>query len=410
MPEKRRRINGLVGNIGTEQQFNSGVLNSTTVHTANCQGNEVTYSGGNHWPPSNRAKKADPNADRGRSFSNFKRTIITEAPSVAAVYRYGIPGQLSGWEYRGLLLAHSQAANLSGVPTPPSTFEVNNYGAKGWNQYKPTKPEGGLSQALGELRELPTLPRLLNLKREAKDFVRLQKDVGSDYLNVVFGWLPFVNDLGGFVKNHRNADRKLRQLMRDNGNWIRRRGIVHQSTQSSFSESNGYFTLPSLPSYLYDGVQWRTVNSKVEETWRFSGKFKYWIPTGSLPEATEQRKRQLARLVYGAELTPKLLYQLTPWSWLADWCANFGAIVSNLSDYDDRLVAQYAYIMCHKLAETQYTVRGKMRNHGTFTTTQTYRDEVKVRYRASPFGFGFAIPDLSPGQLAILGALGLSRF
>jgi hypothetical protein len=205
------------------------------------------------------------------------------------------------------------------------------------------------------------------------------------------------------------VDKILRQLSRDNGSWVRRRGPIAQSESRSTQTSTGFFTLPSLSSYLYDGTQTREIETVSTTKWWFSGKFKYYIPTGNMPEDINKRKAQLARIVYGAEITPRLLWQLTPWSWLADWVTSAGAVISNLTDYQDGLVAQYAYVMYHKVDSVKHTVSGRMKEHGAFTTSQIYLDEIKARSRANPFGFGILDVNLSPYQLSILGALGLSR-
>jgi hypothetical protein len=48
-------------------------------------------------------------------------------------------------------------------------------------------------------------------------------------------------------------------------------------------------------------------------------------------------------------------------------------------------------------------------NGTTKVSTLVVVDTVKVRVKATPFGFGFAEENLTPKQGAILGALGLSR-
>lgn len=405
MAAKSREINVLAGAIGTGEDIISGNVVTRTKHTANIRGRQETIGKSHAFPPSLYQRRANPLLDRGGSFQMLKRTIETNAPSVKAEYLYGIPGSQNGWRYQGLVMAHTLNPNLTGLPTPPLGSTIDAMGAVGWNRYKPTAPQGGVSQFLGELRELPTLPRLLLLKGQA---YRL-KDLGSDYLNVRFGWEPFVKELRKFIITSQKVDKILRQLSRDNGGWVRRRGPISEDTSITTSESQGYFTLPSLVSYLYDGIQTREVKQETTTKWWFSGKFKYYIPTGNSPEDIRKRSNQLARIVYGAELSPRLVWQLMPWSWMADWVTSAGAVISNLMDYQDGLVAQYAYVMMNKSIKTTYTVRGKFKGHGSFQTSQTYIDEIKLRYAANPFGFGILDGDLSPYQLSILGALGLSR-
>lgn len=409
MPEKSRQRDVLKGIIGSFESYNNGNLTSVTKPVANLAGRELLYSRGNPWPPSRKQKRGNPNADWGRGFTKFTRTIINDAASVNASYFYGNPQNPSGWRYQGLLLANALVGPGAGLPTPPLGSTISAMGAVGWARYKPTKPRGGLGQFLGELRQLPTLPKLLYLKGQAQTFRQLYKDGASDYLNIQFGWNPFVKELIGFIMTQKKVDKILRQLMRDNGGWVRRRGPVARNKSSSTSSSVGYFTVPSLNSYLHDGTQQRTIETTELTDWWFSGQFKYHIPKGSLPEDNEARSDQLSRIVYGVGLNPQLVWQLMPWSWMADWCTSAGACISNLMDHQDGLVARYAYIMMRKSITTKYTVRGILESYGPFETSQTYLDEIKLRARANPFGFGILDTDMSAYQMSIVAALGLSR-
>lgn len=121
----------------------------------------------------------------------------------------------------------------------------------------------------------------------------------------------------------------------------------------------------------------------------------------------------LARL-YGLRPTPSVIYNAIPWSWMVDWFSNLGDIISNLdAGVADRLSSDYMYIMMQKEWVREYYAWGrfKLRQGGTFTSdaTSTSIAFTKTRHRGGPFGFSAKDGDLSSHQLAIMGALGLSR-
>jgi hypothetical protein len=123
--------------------------------------------------------------------------------------------------------------------------------------------------------------------------------------------------------------------------------------------------------------------------------------------------RALARAdrLFGLNLTPDLVWNLTPWSWAIDWFTNFGDVVSNVSDMvTDGLVMRYGYIMEHTVAKNTYTLEGFSPLRGSLPVPpMSFVTETKVRRAANPFGFGFTWDGLSPRQLAIAAALGLSK-
>jgi hypothetical protein len=105
---------------------------------------------------------------------------------------------------------------------------------------------------------------------------------------------------------------------------------------------------------------------------------------------------------------------MIPWSWLVDWFSNAGYVINNLdAGVADRLAADWFYMMRKKehVVETQLSIPlyGPDRNPVVLQGTATQKSFSKVRLRGSPFGFGLSEDSLSPMQLSILGALGMSR-
>jgi hypothetical protein len=116
-----------------------------------------------------------------------------------------------------------------------------------------------------------------------------------------------------------------------------------------------------------------------------------------------------ANYLYGTRITPAVLWEIAPWSWLADYFGNMGDVLTNLSAFgNDNLVCNYAYIMVHTKTTKSCSWFGTSVNNGPLQTSFDLVTETKQRLRAGPYGFA-ATGGLSAHQESILGALGLSR-
>jgi len=298
-----------------------------------------------------------------------------------------------------------------------NTGDVSDYGAAGWNKFRPTNSGAQIGVALGEIREIPRM-----LRTTAKGFHDLwrsmggnlksfgPKNVANHWLNTQFGWFPFLSDLRDFYDITKNLDTRLKQLRRDNGRWIRRGGTVRKSAETEvvLNDSTTVGFWPSLAPGLYAGSPpgSRMVTRLNEQRIWFRGAFRYWIP--GKPDSWQWRARAVAQL-YGLQPSPSLLWELTPWSWLIDWCADAGDAIANLSSIlFDNLCAKYAYVM-GTTAQT-VTFYGRINSvNGPMSESWTASLVRKSRVPASPFGFGLTGGDFSARQWSILSALGLTR-
>jgi hypothetical protein len=91
--------------------------------------------------------------------------------------------------------------------------------------------------------------------------------------------------------------------------------------------------------------------------------------------------------------------------------SNTGDVLHNLSALStDGLVMAYGYMMEETSETWTYTNRGAITVNGqALDLTQNFRTTTKVRRSATPFGFGLNWNNFSVRQLAILGALGITR-
>lgn len=313
--------------------------------------------------------------------------------------------------------------------------DLNALGSSAIRRFSPLNPGANALQALGELLldGLPSLvgknmvQKILRNQSRLGDFAQgLGKSVGSEVLNVEFGWKPLLSDLQDIYKTWNTLNSRMGQIIRDNNKPVRRRGILNETKDSTTEEleSSQNSEYPIWNSQAFDSEDSSFEQSKItkttivsEKTW-FAGRFRYYIPDVTDDRWSDQAKRAL----FGLNPTPSLIYELMPWSWLVDWFTNVGDVLANLSSNGIAdLVIDYAYVMSHYKKETTYDMlTGKVDGIDSFTGSRypdlvprrfTFKtvEESKTRVAASPFGFGLQIGDLSDRQFAILGALALSR-
>ena len=314
--------------------------------------------------------------------------------------------------------------NVKGEFGASNEASMNSLGTTAIAQCAPTNPASDLGTSLAEsFREgVPSLPGIESWKRRTK----ILKDLGSEYLNYQFGWAPLkneVNSVGEAARNHRDL---LKQYHRGEGSDTHRRFVF-----PSVSNRN---SLPEENPGLWSGLPWEWFRldgtrkvSLVKETKRwFEGVFTY-----ALPSSADNWHRSIgfgsdADALFGLQLTPEVLWELTPWSWAVDWFSNAQDVIHNVDSFGAAgLVMRYGYMMeetiekvvaeghCPSLKIWE-PISGKP---GTFKEFEqspgTYSCGVesvtKRRVPASPFGFGIGWEGLSPTQLAITAALGITR-
>lgn len=278
------------------------------------------------------------------------------------------------------------------------------YGPTGWARYKPAQPNVSMSQFIYELKDYPQ-----QAFRKIKQF----RTVGSNYLAYQFGWKPFLSDLDRWFTSIKHVDRRIAQLKSDQGKWIKRGGpLAFESDTVTNSLGTGF------DAWLgpYGGIKVHGTRSVVESerVW-FSGRFRYYIP--GLNDSKLGKFRAIRKL-WGLDITPEVVYNLVPWSWLFDWFSNLGDVISNFtSAIEDNLVSKYAYCMLeHKITTTLNAQVATEVYEGTYPMVRTYHNlqhqhvrHTKTRVPASPFGFNLTPDGLTIRQGAILSALGISR-
>lgn len=357
----------------------------------------------NIWVPTDRMPIQ---GDTGHEFSTFKGelTDVSRLSGVRCVNRNGTVSYLSGPIGPGGFYGGYDV----GYPTisPLDANGIKLYGSRALNATYPTKPGANLATMLGELKR-DGVPALIG-----SDFLRhrTRSALAGEYLNIEFGWKPLVSDLQALLRTVVNSTAILEQFRRDSGRIVRRRFSFPAESSTvgsvSFPGSNYYGVVDdsgSARDYSYTD----TVNTRI---W-YSGAYSYYLDVGDNLISKARMYEQMANRLLGTRLTPDVLWELTPWSWLVDWFATVGQSLSNASALSvDGLVIRYGYLMRHTVSVR--TVHGAYKFSqlaDPVSVSSSYRSERKERYRSTPFGFGLTVAGFTPRQWAILGALGMTR-
>jgi len=349
--------------------------------------------------------------------------------------RLGVPGSITnqfyetrpteafstfGWSaYPGVTLLTN--SNPSYKPFPKS-LEIN-VGTRLIGELNPYASTASFLATLIELMrgDVPTVIR--NLRKYITDINSLKKTIGSDYLNIQFGWAPLLKDIEKLVNTCITLDTLL--FTSDNKRRSTRRTLVDHAwngTTDSFDRrtvaapfatflSTTKEGTPGLPpaalTLTYqEGLVYSRQNVSINYTARYT--------KGVRSNAILNGRVDQAITFLGMDLTPDVLWQVTPWSWLLDWFANLGDVISNITNLSMKdIILDYAYLT-NRIETERGILAWKPSLVGNMTSSRyTVGHKVitveKTRNQASPYGFSVGFDGLSPYQISILVALGLAR-
>lgn len=352
--------------------------------------------------------------DLGSEFSTLKHDY-SERGTFSPKWRSNVNQAGSIYvEYDGPLYA--KAINVGSASTLWPSLSAMDRGAihaKGTtaiSRVLPTNPAAGLGTMLGELRE--GIPRAVGSTLLVSGPKGLGKRGSQEYLNIEFGWKPLIRDVVQSAQAVRDSEKILSQFERDSGRHVRRRYHFPKEVTTTVTTTATQVASPTLNAYFYNGAASGTLERtryETTETW-FSGCFTYYLTAGDTARTRLKKAEQQASKLLGLRVTPHLLYQLTPWSWLIDWNSNLGDVVKNISAFsNDGLVMRWGYVMCTKTITDTYRLPSVQLRNGARAIEQTFSTTQKVRYKATPYGFGLDTGTFTGRQWAILAALGIAR-
>lgn len=302
----------------------------------------------------------------------------------------------------------------------------------------PTHPVTGGAVALAELRRegLPLVPAASTVKLAIEQRKLLKRgfqnrsvgrvrprDAGNEYLNYEFGWKPIVSDLRDLAYSIKNAHKIVDDLHRGSGQKVRRRYEFPTTNEvtGSYNEPAGSRS-PFMDGSLGicdafmrgSGTSHFTMQNVYQRKRWFSGCYTYYIPPAEDFFGKARLYESYANKILGTRLTPEVVWNLAPWSWATDWFANTGDVYTNLSYFgQDSLAMQYGYVMESNTSTFRTSLTCKVNLVGKPNTqisiAEDFATRTMQRLYASPYGFGVTYEAMSPRQLAIIAALGLTR-
>lgn len=337
---------------------------------------------------------------------------------------------------------------------PDTTLLMANFGDLGYRAWKATKPNLQRADAFVFGREAKEIPSMFKttlsapgkviggLKNSALDFHRwfsqseiarkglydhvrgFSKEVSNQYLNAVFGWAPFLRDMVNLHKVYHHGRVTILKLIEQNGKYVRRRvPLKSDETVENLGGGNygGYSSTSypiqcfpqSFPSEFFSGVpSWtrKRITTRVESA---VGKWKFYRPEFDLSIADMSNAWRTAMqylTISGLRPSPLNIYKSTPWTWLIDWFTGLGRYAEHINDIlVDSVASEYCYAMCHQRQAEEFTNSLPFfSGHLDLKFTRFYESKER-KGAASPYDFDQGWNGLSQQQLAILGALKISR-
>lgn len=368
-------------------------------------GHQTTVSYGHKWPP----RRGQKTVDSGGSFVSQKvewRNNPARVDYWSKSRIYHTTGPVYPWYY-------SVIGSSADYVAASSDSQMDAYGTILISRALPTNPLSGLGQFLGELKKdgIPSIP-FSDWKKKARKFKSLARHGSNEYLNVQFGWMPFIKDIIDVFTTFRDRAKIIKQYSQGSGKPQKRRRSFPQTrstTVSTIATSH-----PGVPQLLFGSYKsYGTVTKHVDTTsdiW-FSGSFTYFLPEAKTALGKAMRMEAYANKLFGLRITPDLLWKLAPWSWAIDWVTSTGAVIRNWSAFaTGELVMNYGYVMETKRVVTTYTLVGASLSDGqSLDSSQMKICTTKCRRRATPFGFGLNPQSFSAFQWSIVAALGISK-
>jgi hypothetical protein len=288
----------------------------------------------------------------------------------------------------------------------------------------PDRNDAGLLVTAIELLrgDIPSL--LKNFQEMMAGYRTIRNFLGSDFLNITFGWTPLIQEYANLIKVGMSLDRAIYgESFRRKRQWEGPSITGRHSSDLLFSTSGSVYGQSTLAEGAVGtssgvGSAWTQDGGWVEsEDYHWSSRYAGLAKASRAANLFgDQAADVLKRL--GLVDDPRLLWDLTPFSWLVDWFTTMGDSISNANTYapiSGKYTVDYAYLTTKRVFSSQsslvkmagvpapQTSVNVVRGESLFTSTTRWRS------RATPFGFGTQLASLNATQYGILVALGLAR-
>jgi hypothetical protein len=316
-------------------------------------------------------------------------------------------------------------------------------GERAWNGTKPDfqQLEGFTSAAEADeaggmvKTSLETVKRLrTEAKRFNNEYITLggtphgprigPRAVANEFLNIKFGWIPFVQDVIDFTKTVHFYRNLLVKALKYNGIPIRKRISLFSDSKpwvklagATYSVSNNSYPMPchavAFPSDFFSSApSWEVVEGRTSAAYGI-GKWTIYRPEfdSHRPEFySSWNKFEQFLTLTGLRISPSSLYKATPWTWLIDWFTDIGNFFQFLTDeFSNSIVSRYCYAMQAQTITRLFTNVLPFRGN---PVSLNFARQIVSKQRiagSSPYGFDLPWESLTAGQYAILGALGITK-
>lgn len=400
---------------GTHRALKTEPWGPARKYSIKYEGEQITASEGHPWKGSSRS------GDIGGPFWTSKSTISLPSAHFSAEDSGGfnrIEGNLC--DPMCSVVLQNEDVTVK-VPIPKAFEDIPNDNGKGATAVSlcsPTNPVADVSTFLAEAiaeGRVASLPGSQTWKDRTRTIL---SRAAGEFLNVEFGWLPLKTEVHNFGLAVRNARTVLKQYKRDEGKLVRRRFYFPVESHSSQTLVNSA-EVPHVGAYGSVGGYGNyskgdtTLHTKEETRIWFAGAFRYYIPDQNDSWSQFMEHGNLADKLFGITLTPEVLWELAPWSWAVDYFSNAQQVLQNLQNMElYGLIMQYGYLMTERVKTETYRWESR-HEQGKISLPvpeRTIEFRSKAREHANPYGFGILDRDLSPLQVAILAAAGITRF
>lgn len=323
-----------------------------------------------------------------------------------------IDGAIIVYDSAGLIRSEYQ------IPNRLTDTEIAYYGHKAIANTVPSEPGAHLTDFVTQTVFTPR-PKFIGdipaIQARFLNFRNLTKDLGSQYVNLKFGWVPLTSDLRDLLNVVLNSYKEMQNYEKGNGKVSRRDWTFPVETnESTLVESfNGVVAASQNDPRIFGNRTFGTITQvdKFSRRLWFSGAYTYYLNVGAERRSRMEKYASLAQKLLGLKWTPDVIWDLAPWTWLIDWRLDLTSMLDIQTAFStDNLVMRYGYLMCETRTDRVLTLSGLDPNFGSrgpFTNTLSVIS--KERVQATPYGFGIDPTSFTLEQLAILAGLGISK-
>jgi hypothetical protein len=276
----------------------------------------------------------------------------------------------------------------------------------------------GANSKAGWVRRTRDLAERAISEMRGNPFPRIANHIASGHLSWRWGIKPMIGDLRkmyGFAKAANERLAELRNL-RDGktirkrcalGKYLKSNGPQRRFLHSFYYGLEGWATL-TYTAEVWGSAEWKLALTEGDPLWDhlFGPKLN--------PDMTDRQLELLARQIAGGFTSHEALataWELTPWSWLADWCGNVSDVIAASNN---SLGLTWGRICVMRRSKGEYNVKI---DHSVGSTWATIAGDWRVamerkdRHPVFPV-LPFPLPHLSflsGGRMSILGSLAILK-